>query len=367
MRNEDYRSPEVFDSTDCETSAPDSSPEARREISLNTITARELAAQEFPPVTFVVPDYIAQGLTVLAGRPKAGKSWLGLSIAVAVATGGRALGKVKVDTGDVLYLALEDNRRRLQRRLDQLLPMAQKPDRLHLATSCLRLDEGGLKAIEHWCRSVPNPRLVVIDVLSKVRTQRGSNESLYDADYRALTPLKTLADELDVAIIVVHHTNKREDTADPFDSVSGTTGLTGAADTVLILARDGSGTTLYGRGRDIAEIEVALQFDHMTGHWFLLGDASTVRRTDERKAILDALLNADEPLGPSAIADAAEMKASNVRRLVSKMLKAGEIVKMGRGKYRHPSRSDLDEKERRHPDDQGGTGYVGNEVTKVVN
>jgi hypothetical protein len=218
------------------------------------------------------------------------------------------------------------------------------------------LDDGGLQAIEQWCKSVSNPRLVVIDVLNKVRTQRGSSESLYEADYRSLVPLKSLADGLDLAIVVVHHLNKREDVSDPFDAVSGSTGLTGAADTVLILARDGLGTTLYGRGRDIAEIEVALQFDHQTGRWMLLGDASTVRLTDERKAILDALKNADEPLGPSAIADGAAMKPGNVRRLLGKMVKSGEIIRTGRGKYRHRDRSD---------DDQGDP--VTNKLTNVLN
>jgi hypothetical protein len=342
MMDENYRSPGDFESPPFESDGSDQSADLRSEVSLETITARELAEQKFPPITFVVPDFVAQGLSVWAGRPKAGKSWLALGISAAVAVGGRALGRIKVEAGDVLYLALEDNPRRLQRRLHQLLPNADKPARLHLATSCPRLDNGGLAAIERWCRSVPNPRLVVVDVFNKVRTQRGSSESLYDADYRSVVPLKALADDLDLAVVIIHHTNKREDVSDPFDAVSGTTGLTGAADTVLILARDGMGTTLYGRGRDIAEIEVALQFDQQTGQWLLLGDASTVRRTDERKTILDTLQSADEPLGPTAIADAADMKPGNVRRLIGKMLKADEIVKTGRGKYRHPSRSELD-------------------------
>ena len=234
MTDEEYRSDE-FVHADAGTGASDPRDDLRKEACLQTVTAQELSRHEFPPITFVVPEYIAQGLTVLAGRPKAGKSWLGLGIAVAVATGEPALGSIEVETGDVLYLALEDNRRRLQRRLNQLLPGSEKPERLHLATFCPRLDEGGLEAIDRWCRTVPNARLVVIDVLNKVRSQRGSNESLYDADYRALAPLKGLADELDIAIVVVHHTNKREDVSDPFDGVSGTTGLTGAADTVLIL------------------------------------------------------------------------------------------------------------------------------------
>jgi hypothetical protein len=182
-----------------------------------------------------------------------------------------------------------------------------------------------------------------------------------------LEPLKALADSRELAVIVVHHTSKREELSDPFDAVSGTTGLTGAADTVLILARDGLGTTLYGRGRDIDEIEVAMRFDGRSGQWMLLGDADTVRRTDERKAILDALLDADEPLGPTAIADAAGMKSGNVRRLIGKMVKASEIVKTGRGKYRHPNKPDLDKRDPHQADQQGDPGHVDHKVTKTVN
>ena len=196
---------------------------------------------------------IAQGLTVLAWRPKAGKSWLGLGIAVTVATGEPALGSIEVETGDVLYLALEDNRRRLQRRLNQLLPGSEKPERLHLATFCPRLDEGGLEAIDRWCRTVPNARLVVIDVLNKVRSQRGSTNCCMTPTTGRSPRLKGLADELDIAIVVVHHTNKREDVSDPFDGVSGTTGLTGAADTVLDSRQiDGIKRGSHGRGRDIS-------------------------------------------------------------------------------------------------------------------
>jgi hypothetical protein len=96
---------------------------------LVTITAAELAERDFPPVAFVVPGYVAEGLTVIAGRPKTGKSWLALGWAIAVATGGVALGSIEVEAGDVLYLALEDNQRRLKKRLEQILPDVGKPDR----------------------------------------------------------------------------------------------------------------------------------------------------------------------------------------------------------------------------------------------
>ncbi len=95
-------------------------PRPRRKLGRQS--AADLLRKELPPVRYVVPGYIAEGLTVLAGRPKLGKSWLALDLAVAVATGGAALGSIRVEQGDVLYLALEDNERRLQKRLMQLLP-----------------------------------------------------------------------------------------------------------------------------------------------------------------------------------------------------------------------------------------------------
>ncbi len=115
-----------------------------------------------------------------------------------------------------------------------------------------------------------------------------------------------------LAISVVHHQRTLE-SEDPLDSVSGTTGLTGAADAVLVLNRDSQGVTLYGRGRDIDDIETAMQFDRTSGRWTVLGAASAVRMTKQRRQILDALLAASQPLGPLAIAAATGMKDGNIR------------------------------------------------------
>ena len=98
--------------------APATSIPSRRK---HTFTAADLQHQEFPPVQYCVPDLIPEGLTLLAGKPKIGKSWLALDICIAVASGRYCLGERKPDTGDVLYAALEDNKRRLQRRVDRLL------------------------------------------------------------------------------------------------------------------------------------------------------------------------------------------------------------------------------------------------------
>jgi hypothetical protein len=212
---------------------PTPEPVARK---LGSETALMLLRKELPEIKFIVPGYVTEGLTILAGKGKIGKSWLALGIAIAVASGGYALGSIKVEQGDVLYLALEDNERRLQRRLRQLFARESGLDRLYYDLACPPLDKGGIDAIGAWIRRVPAPRLVVIDVLAKVRPPARQIESAYEADYRALGPLKQLADDSGVAIMLVHHTRKAE-AEDAFDAVSGSTGLTGAADATLVLSR----------------------------------------------------------------------------------------------------------------------------------
>ena len=146
---------------------------------------------------------------MVAGKPKTGKSWLSLGLAVAVATGGLALGSVPVKQGSVLYLALEDNERRLQQRLRQILQDQEVAlDDLYLETGCPRLDAGGAEAIREWVDATDDARMVIVDVFTKIRPERSSSDTGYESDYRALAPLKQLADETGVAVVVVHHTRK---------------------------------------------------------------------------------------------------------------------------------------------------------------
>jgi hypothetical protein len=129
--------------------------------------------------------------------------------------------------------------------------------------------------------------------------------------------------------------------------VSGTLGLSGGADTVLILDRDGQGCTLYGRGRDIEELEKAVQFNRETCRWTVMGEATEVRRTDERATILSLLIDAEEPMTVRDIVIASGMARNNVDQLLFKMAKAGEVLKAGRGRYVHPSKSPPDKNDKK--------------------
>jgi len=301
-------------------------------------TAADLDDVELPPLTYVVPGIIVEGLTLLAGKPKARKSWFCLDLGLAVAWGGSALGGRQCPEGDVLYAALEDSPRRLQERMRLMSPDHAKPHRLTFATKLPPLGGGCLKSLEGWLGTVSDPKLIMLDTLGRLRDDGASQNNQYQADYRLLAELQQWALGKNLAVMLVHHTRKLE-TDDPFDQVSGTQGLAGAADTVLILKKDGTGSTLHGRGRDIEEFAHALDFDTVHCRWNILGDSAEVRRSTERQQILEVLAASPEPIGPTEIAVDAEMKNDNVRGLLRKMVAAGEVEQIGRGRYQIPGRS----------------------------
>ena len=301
---------------------------------LHVFNAADLRRMKFKEVPFVVVGVIIEGLTILAGRPKIGKSWLALDVCLGVAQGRGVLGNLATTQGDVLYAALEDNPRRLQKRIAKLLSpyTAEWPARLTLATSWRRLDAGGVDDIADWAADSSNPRLVVLDTLAGVRPPKQNGEALYDSDYRALVELHRLAAERGFAVLVLHHTRKAE-ADDPLDTVSGTLGLVGCADTALVLARSPGGTTLYVRGRDLEEHEDAIVFDRERCTWTIQGEASEVRQSDTRKAIFAALTKSDEPLSPKDVADLIGLHHDNVRQTLRRMTSDGEIFLASRGKY----------------------------------
>jgi hypothetical protein len=165
----------------------------------------------------------------------------------------------------------------------------------------------------------------------------------------------------------VHHTRKGNGAeSDPFEKVSGTLGLSGAADTTVILDRDGNGATIYGRGRDIEEINSAVEFDPITCRWRVQGAASEVRRSDERSEVLAILDDADELMSPTELAALTGKRNGTIRKLLHTMVKAGEVRKTKRGKYLHPERTDLlTEGDPMTPGNNGNTGNAGEEYERA--
>jgi RecA-family ATPase len=312
-------------------------PMPRNTVPTSSTSAEALQNMNFAPIKYVVPGIFVEGLTLIAGKPKIGKSWMLLHTAIAVARGGFTLGDIHCIEGDVLYCALEDNPRRMKARMTKLLGAQKWPARLFLYFELPRLTEGGLDMIRTWIKSNPHPRLVIIDTLAMVRSTRKREETNYESDYTAVLELRQLASEFGIAVVLVHHLRKA-DSDDAYDTVSGTLGLTGAVDSVLVLKRDTAGTIiLHGKGRDLIEIEKAMTFDADSCLWRIAGDAAAVRRSQERNTVLDALAEAKEPIGPNDIASATGMRAANVRYLLGKLVQESLVEKMAYGKYRRSS------------------------------
>lgn len=304
---------------------------------LLTTNARDLMAMEFDPIHWIVVNLIAPGLTLLAGRPKAGKSWICVALALAVASGGRAFGGIQVKGGSVLYLALEDTKRRLQERMRKILVDGIIPESLEFVTmdsDFPRLHDGGVELIDAWLDAHPDARLIIIDTLKKVRAPHRVNGSVYDQDYDSVDELLKLAARRGVGVVVVHHT--RKSTADDaIAEVSGSYGLTANVDTILVFRRPqgAAEATLVVTGRDVEDQELALKWDPDLFQWVITGDAASARISQERREVLHVLRLTPEGLTPKAVAEAIGKPRVAIRYLLRQMHQAGQVRQLDGGAY----------------------------------
>ena len=235
------------------------------------ITASDLMEKNVKSIRYCIDTFLPTGLVVLAGSPKSGKSFFIYDMSIHVANGEPFLG-YNVNRSSVLYYALEDSENRLKDRLLGLVEEA--PDNLYIATSAPTLEDGLLGQIYSFVENHTDTRLVIIDTLQKIRKNADMS---YGNDYSELASIKTLADSLDICILVIHHTRKAND-ADPFNRILGTNGIAGTADTIFVLdkaPKDTDNAILYCRGRDIEERKLKLKRNHDNGAWDLVSDSQT--------------------------------------------------------------------------------------------
>jgi len=220
------------------------------------------------PIRFVVEQLLPQGLALLGGAPKIGKSWLTLDLCVRVAKG-ESLWDFPARQGTVLYLCLEDKWQRIQDRLNDITD--DVPPIIFFAVSAGTIADGLAAQIESFVKEHPGTALVAIDTFQMVRQ---NNDASYAGDYQDVLLLKRLADRLGICLLLVHHLRKMFDT-DPLNRLSGSTGISGAADVAMILdksRRSEQNATLTCVGRDIEYRELELSFgdNHV---WQLVADS----------------------------------------------------------------------------------------------
>jgi hypothetical protein len=293
--------------------------------------------QDFKPRWEFVHGIFVEGVTLLAGRAKIGKSWLVYGTTLALATGGVALGKIEVERTGVLLLALEDGEHRPQDRFDHLLNGNEPPDNLHIYTEWPRLDEGGTEQLRVFLRMHSDVRAIFIDTLARIRPRRKVRGDLYMEDYGVGEALKGIAEEFGALICVVTHTRKAA-AEDPLEEISGTMGLTGGVDNCIVLkrTRGSADAVLAVMGRDIRqEQEYALSFDAALTQWTIAGDASEFRMSKQRLDIINILRTERRRMTPTLVAAALNRDVNTIKQLIWKMGNEGVLRTEG-GEYWYP-------------------------------
>lgn len=253
---------------------------------LHTVSLTELYDTVFQPKAQIVSGLLCSGAYLFAGAPKVGKSFFMAQLGYHV-SGGIPLWDYPTHRGTVLYLALEDNYSRLQKRLSRMFGM-ESIDNFHFATHAKNLKEGLDGQLKKFMREHPDAKLIIIDTLQKIREVGGEKYS-YASDYEIVTQLKQFADQHNICVLLVHHTRKQS-ADDCFKTISGTNGLLGAADGAFIMQKEkrtDNEAVLDIVGRDQQDQRLHLSFDRERCVWQL-----TKTETELWKEPADPLLEA---------------------------------------------------------------------------
>lgn len=341
------------------SSLPGSEASKPSDTPVGGIDAADLLELELPPLRMIVPDLLPEGTTILAAPPKVGKSCLIYQIVTEVAIGGELFGR-RVEPGSCLYLALEDGQRRGRDRLRAALNSRALPrGRLEIRWGARRIGEGLEADLTAWLDAHADAAVVAIDTLQRVRPWTNGRRNAYEVDVKDLSRLQQLFRNRRVALVIVHHS--RKEAGDDFlASVNGTYGITGSADTTIVVRRKRLEVlgNIVVTGRDVPEAEISVRFDGML--WSeaprALADASA-----ERAAVY-ATIEERGPLMPAAIATLTGLERTSVQHMVTKLAEQGAVTRTAKGYVTvpsllsipgHSSHSDSDQSDRGHERGQG--------------
>jgi hypothetical protein len=282
--------------------AIEQAPPVKRVKALEAYAASSLYGVHLERPPLIIQGIIPAGLSVLAGAPKRGKSWLALAMGIAVATGADFLG-MGARKGDVLYMDLESRQYRVQDRLGQLMP-GNFPERLWITHDAQAMNAGLLDQLGEWCQDHPQTSLIVIDTLGRVKGGGRRAENAYEADTRIFGELQKFAQSHRLAVVCVHHlrkSNGRGEDSDPVERISGSMGLAGVCDAIMLLdgKRGEAESTLSITARDFARAEYVLRFEG--GVWALQSADVEAWREEQsyvRSGVVRGLLALMKQLNP---------------------------------------------------------------------
>jgi len=297
-----------------------------------------LKAETFDELQWIVPGFIPEGVTLIGGKPKIGKSWLMLCTALAVADGNAVLGKV-CEQRTVIYYALEDTKRRLKARTEKLIGLAVDwPKNMLVSLDLPNLDHGCVDRLRTDI-TAHHPGLVIIDTLAAIRGVKGKNEDQYQCDYRTMRAILDVSRETNTAIVVIHHVRKQT-AEDVFDMISGTMGLSAVADTLLVLTfAEDEQRRIAVRGRDVDPEDKLVTFDPDTGDWIVTGDFEPEDKAPSKTItkIVGVLAASPTGLTPKQVADKLGANYETIKRALARNRGKHGIEDTGYGTYAYKS------------------------------
>ena len=291
---------------------------------------RDIVLSNYDEIRFVVPGIVPEGLTMLAGSPKIGKSFMCLGLALAITQGGMALSQIQIEQSrNVLYLALEDSQRRIKHRSQLLQPEGALPDNLNIITqggliSCL--DSTGLRVLDQIVEETQS-ECIIIDTWHRAKPP-SKQKNLYDEEYDMLALIQEWSTENHFFTIVTHHLRKTVDEDNVFNMIHGTTGTTAGLDSILVLRRKEGQYELHITGRDIEDQEFAM--DYTNGLWSVSGTVEEAHLSETNREILELLAINEEPMTPKEISESLD---KDVRMPIKRLLESNKITRVKRGYY----------------------------------
>ncbi len=298
---------------------------------LNLISAQELQKKNIPPLKWIVKDLLPEGLTILAGSPKHGKSLLAMNVAIAAAMGKQLMNKFETSPGKVLFLPFEDGERRFQKRINDIskgYSLDNAPKDLLIPQNCYfpELNASALALIEKFIDQY-DIQLVVIDTLgSAIPANKISQNYNYLSDYQMMKNYQQLATKKRISIIMIHHTRKAK-AENVFDEISGTRGITGASDVNMVLEKNVLESTLHIQGRDIEDKIYKLNLSKDNFTYTFSGEGDTTKISPERKMIIDIFEeNKDREMKTEEIVSISGKKDEAIRQLLRSMKMNGQLL-----------------------------------------
>ena len=303
------------------------------------ISTYDLNKKNLPDIKWVIEDLIPEGLTILAARPKMGKSFLALYLAACVAKERRVWDKYRTNKSNVLYLAYEDSIQSIKYRQTKMFSSLninsdEYPKNFHICTDYQRLEKEKLDSHFHEL-SDQGMQFVIIDTMASGVVYNIGGQSMYFKEYELISALKNSSSKSGINVMLIHHTKKGVPT-DSIEAVLGTTGITGAVDTIWVMGKEGTQVYLDTAGKNVSSERLALTFDKKRFLWNLVGSVDPVihRLTIERSEILGILKDNENPMKTGEIAIKVNKSVSATSELLGKLNKETLVEKTGYGYWK---------------------------------